>query len=59
VKQLAPGGRMILPLGEYNQQLILITKGPDGTLRQKSLIPVRFVPMTGQASNPADSIRKK
>jgi protein-L-isoaspartate(D-aspartate) O-methyltransferase len=49
VDQLRKGGRMIIPVGESYQELILITKQDEGTVRKKSLLPVRFVPMTGEA----------
>jgi len=48
VDQLKPGGRMVLPVGNVVQQLVLIEK----TLRdviERNLIPVSFVPMTGEA----------
>jgi protein-L-isoaspartate(D-aspartate) O-methyltransferase len=48
--QLAPGGRLIIPVGEYYQDLLLIEKRLDGTFRHKNVIPVRFVPMTGGTS---------
>ena len=50
LKQLKPGGRMILPQEDRRgfQHLVLITKDPDGTLHQKNVLPVRFVPMTGE-----------
>ena len=48
VDQLAPGGRMILPLGSYYQELVLITRDDRGHIARKNLIPVRFVPMTGK-----------
>jgi protein-L-isoaspartate(D-aspartate) O-methyltransferase len=48
VDQLRPGGRMVIPVGESFQELILITKRRDGTVGKKSLLPVRFVPMTGE-----------
>ena len=51
VEQLAPGGRMILPLGDVSQRLVLITKDADGTVEQSELLPVRFVPMTGEAED--------
>ena len=44
IEQLAIGGRMILPLGNYRQHLVLIGRTEDRIERQ-SLIPVRFVPM--------------
>jgi protein-L-isoaspartate(D-aspartate) O-methyltransferase len=49
VDQLAVGGRMILPVGSYYQELILLEKGADGNLTRQGVIPVRFVPMTGEA----------
>lgn len=48
LSQLAPGGRMILPLGDYEQSLVLINKDLDGKIDIHELIPVRFVPMTGK-----------
>ena len=49
IRQLKPGGRMIIPVGSgfLIQQLLLITKADDGTLRTRALLPVRFVPLTG------------
>ncbi len=49
VDQLKVGGRMIIPVGDLYQELILITKKPDGTIKKQSVLPVRFVPMTGEA----------
>jgi protein-L-isoaspartate(D-aspartate) O-methyltransferase len=41
--QLAPGGRMVLPIGpEGIQQLTVIDKADDGRIRTRSVIPVRF-----------------
>jgi protein-L-isoaspartate(D-aspartate) O-methyltransferase len=47
IDQLKLGGRMVIPVGDYSQELLLITKKQDGVLK-KSIIPVRFVPMTGE-----------
>lgn len=47
--QLKPGGRMILPVGEHIQDLILVTKNTNSKIIQKRVLPVRFVPMTGEA----------
>ncbi len=47
VDQLKTGGRMIIPVGEISQDLMVITKRDDGIIK-KSVIPVRFVPMTGE-----------
>lgn len=49
VEQLAPGGRMIIPVGEFAQVLTVILKLPDGSTEEKNVAPVAFVPMTGQA----------
>jgi protein-L-isoaspartate(D-aspartate) O-methyltransferase len=47
VDQLKPGGRMVIPIGERweVQQLLLIERKPDGTVQQKNVLPVRFVPL--------------
>jgi len=49
VDQLAIGGRMVLPVGEREQELVLIEMTSQGTLR-RALLPVQFVPMTGRAT---------
>jgi protein-L-isoaspartate(D-aspartate) O-methyltransferase len=46
--QLAPGGRLVMPVGDTFQELIRITRTQDG-FERTSLFPVRFVPMTGEA----------
>ena len=50
VRQLAPGGRMVIPVGDpfTVQQLMLITKNEDGGIQTRQLLPVRFVPLTGE-----------
>ena len=48
--QLRIGGRMILPLGDFSQDLVLIQKNALG-ITQQTLLPVRFVPMTGEIEN--------
>ncbi|HSE42369.1 MAG TPA: protein-L-isoaspartate(D-aspartate) O-methyltransferase, partial [Acidobacteriota bacterium] len=48
VDQLKVGGRLVIPVGELYQELEVITKTPRGIDREK-IIPVRFVPMTGEA----------
>ena len=49
VEQLAPGGRMVIPVGPVHavQELRLIEKSESGKLRDRRIAPVRFVPMTG------------
>ncbi len=48
VAQLAPGGRMILPVGgEPDAQMLrLVDRGNDGVTVETDLLPVRFVPLT-------------
>jgi protein-L-isoaspartate(D-aspartate) O-methyltransferase len=44
--QLSPGGRLVAPVGEgWNQELTLVEKGRDGTLRRSAAGSVIFVPM--------------
>jgi len=52
IKQLRPGGRMIIPVGGVYevQMLMLVIKDDEGKLKTRPLIPVRFVPMTGKIS---------
>ncbi|MEW6689213.1 MAG: protein-L-isoaspartate(D-aspartate) O-methyltransferase [Pseudomonadota bacterium] len=45
IDQLRPGGRMVIPVGTGYQELVLITKTPEGKLQQRSVLPVRFVPL--------------
>jgi protein-L-isoaspartate(D-aspartate) O-methyltransferase len=49
LRQLKPGGRMILPIGTRftAQELVLVTKGADGAITTRQILPVRFVPLTG------------
>ena len=47
IDQLAVGARMVIPLGDFYQQLMVIKKTDDG-VEERSVIPVRFVPMTGE-----------
>ena len=45
--QLKLGGRMIVPVGRWRQELVLIRHTPDGCRRER-LMPVHFVPMVKQ-----------
>jgi protein-L-isoaspartate(D-aspartate) O-methyltransferase len=51
VAQLAPGGRLIVPVGRRapfdEQELMLVTRDPAGALEASAILPVRFVPLTG------------
>jgi protein-L-isoaspartate(D-aspartate) O-methyltransferase len=52
VAQLKVGGRMVLPVGSELQDLLVLTKRPDGGCDRRSVLPVRFVPMTGEVREP-------
>ncbi|MCP5416309.1 MAG: protein-L-isoaspartate(D-aspartate) O-methyltransferase [Chromatiaceae bacterium] len=49
LRQLKPGGRMVIPIGGsfQVQQLVLIEKQQDGAITTRQILPVRFVPLTG------------
>ncbi|MCK5072686.1 MAG: protein-L-isoaspartate(D-aspartate) O-methyltransferase [Bacteriovoracaceae bacterium] len=47
LEQLAEGGRLLAPVGDISQELVLIRK-TNGKFVRESLLPVRFVPMTGE-----------
>lgn len=49
LEQLKIGGRLVMPVGGFNQQLVRITKTAQGETQHETLLPVRFVPMTGKA----------
>jgi protein-L-isoaspartate(D-aspartate) O-methyltransferase len=55
--QLAEGGRLVLPVdADGFQDLLVITRQPDGSFRRETVAPVMFVPMTGEvrrANQPA------
>lgn len=50
LKQLKPGGRMVIPVGSqfFVQQLVLAQKDENGKITIKQILPVRFVPLTGE-----------
>jgi protein-L-isoaspartate(D-aspartate) O-methyltransferase len=49
LRQLKPGGRMLIPIGNryLTQKLVRVTKDEDGRVRTEEMMPVRFVPLTG------------
>lgn len=50
IDQLKVGGSMVIPVGGgETQELFKVTKLSDGSIKKKSRIPVRFVPMIGKA----------
>ena len=52
IRQLAPGGRLVVPVGGAAQQLILVEKQSDQSSILRELIPVCFVPLTRQTPSP-------
>ncbi|HJW47269.1 MAG TPA: protein-L-isoaspartate(D-aspartate) O-methyltransferase [Lysobacter sp.] len=48
--QLKPGGRMVIPVGSsfFTQTLLLVQKDAAGRVRTRQILPVRFVPLTGE-----------
>ncbi|MGD8858930.1 MAG: protein-L-isoaspartate(D-aspartate) O-methyltransferase [Myxococcales bacterium] len=47
-QQLAMGGKLVVPVGRGFQDLMVLTRTETG-FEERSVIPVRFVPMTGKA----------
>jgi protein-L-isoaspartate(D-aspartate) O-methyltransferase len=45
-QQLAEGGRLVVPVGEESQELIVVTRH-GSAFDERRVLPVRFVPMTG------------
>jgi len=54
VDQLAPGGHLVVPLGSgfRGQQLVRVRKDVAGNTPSESILPVAFVPLTGEHSRP-------
>jgi len=52
LEQLRPGGRLVIPVGPVHavQELRVIEKRADGSLDERVVTPVRFVPLTGEAA---------
>ncbi|MGZ5059133.1 MAG: protein-L-isoaspartate(D-aspartate) O-methyltransferase [Methylobacter sp.] len=50
IKQLKPGGRMVIPVGApfMTQYLVLVTKDADDKITTRQILPVSFVPLTGK-----------
>lgn len=46
-QQLKDGGRLVIPVGDLFQELVVVTRR-GARFEEKSVLPVRFVPMTGQ-----------
>lgn len=49
IDQLKEGGRMIIPVGGFGDQELYLLEKKNGELQRRAVLPVRFVPMTGEA----------
>jgi protein-L-isoaspartate(D-aspartate) O-methyltransferase len=47
--QLALGGHLVVPVGTAHQELMVVTREAPDRFRERTIFPVRFVPMTGAA----------
>jgi len=49
LKQLARGGKLVIPVGEEHgyQEILLVEVDEAGQVSKRSVLPVRFVPLTG------------
>jgi protein-L-isoaspartate(D-aspartate) O-methyltransferase len=49
IRQLKPGGRLLIPVGNryQTQKLVLLSRSPQGQVTTRELLPVTFVPLTG------------
>jgi len=56
LEQLAPSGRMVIPVGAFYQELKVI-KRQGGGYTEKSVLPVRFVPFVGEAEGGPPQVR--
>jgi protein-L-isoaspartate(D-aspartate) O-methyltransferase len=45
ITQLRSGGRMVIPVGGFDQELMVLAKRADGTTTTTIIVPVRFVPL--------------
>ena len=50
IDQLKEGGRMIIPVGGFGNQELYLLEKKNGQLQRRAVLPVRFVPMAGEAS---------
>jgi protein-L-isoaspartate(D-aspartate) O-methyltransferase len=53
VEQLKDGGRMIIPVGDHSGQALHLLEKRGAALVERAVLPVRFVPMTGEAAKQA------
>jgi protein-L-isoaspartate(D-aspartate) O-methyltransferase len=51
INQLKEGGRLIIPVGDPGDQSLYLLEKRNGKIERRSVLPVRFVPMTGKAQS--------
>jgi protein-L-isoaspartate(D-aspartate) O-methyltransferase len=49
-EQIKEGGRIIIPVGPAGAQELYLLEKTNGQLNRRSVLPVQFVPMTGEAN---------
>ena len=54
VEQLKDGGRMIIPVGPAGKQELVLLRKQGNRLEKRATLPVRFVPMTGEAQKTSE-----
>jgi protein-L-isoaspartate(D-aspartate) O-methyltransferase len=59
IDQLKDGGRMIIPVGERRHQELVLLRKRGGKLEQTAVLPVSFVPMTGEAEGKSEGRNPK
>lgn len=52
IDQTKEGGRIVIPVGPAGDQTLYLLEKRNGRLEQRNVLPVSFVPMTGEASRP-------
>ena len=52
VEQTRNGGRIVIPVGPAGAHELYVLEKEHGQLKQRTVLPVRFVPMTGEANRP-------
>lgn len=52
IDQLRPGGRLVIPVGRdtLSQELVVAVKQADGSIHRRQVLPVAFVPFTGEGA---------
>lgn len=55
IEQLAPGGRLVAPVGPRYGQMLVIVRSRGGKLHRRELFPVAFVPLVGEHAWPGPS----